>query len=146
MDSKHGLIYQAFQEPVRIFARVTPQGFMIGSGDAIPALEGRVSELGLRRKRFEDGSLRCHSLDGVRSRTGIACDLCRHPDCRPQLRIHLADGSLLYILDLGWTSAKNLIAVIQELEAAGERLVDWPLRLTVIPQQHWGEVRFEKLP
>jgi hypothetical protein len=108
-------------------------------------LVGRPVGYELLRKRFEDGELVCDSSDGVHARDGTVCAACLHPRCRPQLRLRLHDGSVSYLIDLAVTSAENLFAIEDQAEAAGQRLEDWTLRLTIRPRGGWGEVLFERV-
>ncbi len=130
---------------MQVPVRVTSRGFVIGGG-VIEELRGRVVLMRLKRKRFEDGKLLCHSLDGHWSRSGIYCADCLHPQCRPFLCINLRCWSVIYYLELGWTSARNLLEVEDRARGEGRELSEWTLRLTVFDRGEWGEVRFEVKP
>jgi hypothetical protein len=137
---------RAFQRPAVFPVRITPKGFVVeGELLPLPALRGRIAKTVLVRKLFEDGFLVCDSKDGIRSRKGVLCDECRHPSCRPLVRMQLADGPLVHLLDLPFTSAKNFFALEDEAQRAGVSLASWLLELTVTDHETWGEVRFTRL-
>ena len=133
----------AFQRPVYFPVKVTSEGFQTDS-DFFPELTGRIIKSTLVRRLFEDGSPVCSSPDGIRAENGILCDECRHPLCRPRLRIQLAAGPSVYVMDLPPTSAHNLFLLEDQAAARGEKLVNWTLRLSVFGHDHWGEVLFER--
>lgn len=140
---------RVFQERTYVFVRVTPDGFERTDGSPVATLLGRIQKHHLIRKRFEGGRLACDSRDGVRSRRGFVCDECRHPLCRPQLRVHLVPDfttKVTYVVDLAVTSAQNLLALSDELAREEKRLDDVLLQLLVVRHGHWGEVRFERRP
>jgi hypothetical protein len=123
---------------------VRPQGFEIAD-DIHDQLSGRIVKTTLIRKRFEDNFLACRSTDGVRSTDGTLCDDCQHPDCHPQLRIHLAQGSTTLVIDLAPSSARNLMALEEQLQSNDGDLATTELELTVHNHGWWGEVRFQIL-
>lgn len=134
-------VRDAFRQTPRVLARVTPRGFAC-DGREVPALEGRVTGLGLVRKLFKDSALVCSSKDGVRARDGTLCDECRHPRCQPQLRVELRASDRVLLLDLAFSSARNLLALRERVEAEGVALEDVVLRLSVLDRGRWGEVVF----
>lgn len=139
-------IREAFQKPLSLWVKVTPNGFLLqGESSPLRDLQGRVAGLRLVRKLFRSGSLACQSPDGIRARDGTACSECLHPLCRPQLRIRLATAKAHCIFDLSGRSAENLLVLQEQLDAEGFDLLDVVLRLTVIDQGQWGEVHFERL-
>jgi hypothetical protein len=135
---------RTFAKPTALLVRISPKGFLI-LDELSRELTGRIGKTHLVRKLFEDGVLICDSKDGRRARNGTLCPECRHPQCRPLLRIHLHWETVVYILDLAFTSAQNLLAL--ETEALEERLQlsQWTLRLTVRDHGYWGEVLFERV-
>ncbi len=133
----------AFQKPHPVLVRVTPKEFLIDD-NPFERLEGRVSKTQLIRKFFEDHVLVCDSPDGTVARNGTRCEQCLHPRCRPQLRIHLAQGSVIYVIDLAITSANNYFLLEDQARRQGERIEDWTLVLSVVDHNYWGEVRFER--
>jgi hypothetical protein len=135
---------RAFQKPLAVLVRVTPKGFLI-DGNPLDTIEGRVVKRHLVRKLFQDGALVCDSPDFTTARDGTACDTCLHPRCQPQLRIHVAQGNLRYVLDLAVTSANNFFRLEDETRRKGEDIEDAVLRLTVENQGYWGEVRFDRV-
>lgn len=136
-----------FSRPPLLIVRVTPRGLRIlPTEETIEALEGHVISHGPRRKLFLEGILACHSDDAVTAKDGKRCQDCLHPLCRPQIRLRLATREAHYVLDLAVTSAKNLLALEEDLRAQGLRLMDVRLRLTVTARGHYGEVAFERLP
>lgn len=135
---------QAFQTSTKTFVRVTPKGFLLGE-EVLEALQGRITGVSLLRKLFQDSMLVCDSTDGIRARNGMLCAECCHPRCQPRLRIQLAQGRVIYVLDLAITSAENLFSMEDEAKAEGQELLDWTLRLTVVNREYWGEVRFERI-
>ena len=141
MDAKLRL---AFRDPLRVFVRVTPSGFLLDDR-TYESLSGKVARTRLIRKRFEEGRLLCASSNGTESREGASCGECNHPRCRPQLRLHLRNLDTIYILDLAASSAKNLLSLEDDLLGRGKSLEWTRLRLTVIDRGHWGEVCFEAL-
>ncbi len=141
MDSTARL---AFRDPVHVFVKVTSGGFLIGERSC-ESLCGSVARVYLIRKRFEEGQLVCASSDGIRSREGHLCAECAHPGCRPRLRLCLRNLDTIYVLDLASSSAKNLLALEDNLISEGRSLQWSRLRLTVLDRGYWGEVRFEEL-
>lgn len=144
-------LHNAFSARSYLFVRVTPGGFHIHADQAdesaAASLTGQVRKHHLVRKRFEDAVLVCDSKDGRRSRQGNACQECRHPLCRPSIRIHLVPpftSRVVYILDLAVTSSQNFLRIAAEIEAEHKSLADVTLKLSVYNQGHWGEVRFER--
>ena len=140
-------LFRAFAAPLTRLVKLTPEGFLIrdeGGEEVCPELSGRLRKMQLLRKRFEDHLLVCQSADGATADDGTACEGCLHPRCRPQLRIHLAEGPAVYVIDLNVTSARNLLALQEQAEAAGGALEDWTLRAAVVPRGYWGEVRFTR--
>ncbi len=145
MNDKSKRIRQAFGPPLLVPAKITPLGFEV-DGNIIPELLGRVRRLSLARKLFEDGILTCQSQDGVSGTGGKICDVCRHPQCQPRLRLQLDSGHVVHLLELPPSSAKNLFAIEDAAVRQKVHLWDWPLRLTIEDRGHWGEVRFERAP
>lgn len=143
MSDPRAAIRRAFLLPTQLLVRVNPHGFVVAD-ETVTELSGRLHQVRLIRKLFENGTLVCDSADGVEARNGTMCDACRHPRCRPQLRIVLDRGAVHYLLDVNATSARNLIALEDELTAEGLRIEDCPVKLTVVPRGHWPEVRFER--
>jgi len=137
------LTRRAFTPPTTRLVRITRDGFLI-EGHPLPELAGRVARTSLLRKLFDDGRLLCHSPDGLHAHNGTPCNHCRHPRCRPHLRLHLAQESTRYILDLPPTSARNLLALEDQALASGLPLHSWTLRLTVRNRGDWGEVAFQR--
>jgi hypothetical protein len=137
-------IRDAFHRSASRFVRVTANGFLL-DGQLCSELVGRPASYRLLRKLFEDGQLVCDSPDGQQARNGTICDACRHPRCRPILRLHLVGTSSNYILDLTASSAENFFSVEDQALAAGQRLDGLLLRLTVAPNGTWGKVHFEPL-
>jgi hypothetical protein len=141
-------LMRVFATRTYFFVRVTPNGFVAHQdGETLTQIVGHIHKHHLIRKRFDDSVLACDSKDGRRSRTGIICDECLHPMCRPQLRVHLItefSSRIVYVFDLPITSAQNLLRIAAEIEADRQNLKDVCLRLTVYNQGHWGEVRFER--
>jgi len=138
----------AFQKPTYLPVKVTPQGFEVND-EEFKELRGRVTKMTLVRKLFENGFLACSSPDGIRADNGTLCAKCKHPRCQPRLRIQLAVGQFVHLIDLATTSAENLFALEDQAETQGRQLVDWTLKLTVVNHDKWGEVVFEpieKLP
>ncbi len=123
------------------YVKVTPHGFDVDD-DILEELRGRVVKAMVIRKRFEDGALVCDSKDGVNGRDGLVCAQCRHPRCRPMMRIHFFCGGINLVIDLAPTSAQNLVALEQrgdvDLETA-------ELDIAVLDRGHWGEVTFQML-
>lgn len=144
MSTSSDAIRRAFAPVSTVPVRVTAEGFVV-AGHEVEVLCGRVVRTSLVRKLFEDAVLVCDSLDGIRARNGTKCDICRHPRCRPQLRIWLADGSLRYLIDLPTTSAQNYFTIEDEAQAQRIPIDDWQLKLTVVDRGQWGEVRFERV-
>ena len=135
---------RAFAKPTTFPVKVSPRGFLIRDELSLE-LTGRVGKTHLVRKLFEDGVLICDSRDGREARNGTLCADCRHPRCRPQLRIHLHREPVIYILDLAFTSAQRLLNLEADALEEGMRLDQWTLRLTVRDHGYWGEVCFERV-
>ena len=146
MNSESDRIRQAFLPPVVIYTRLRPEGFVLnGTGEPVAQIQGRVERVNLLRKRFVDSVLVCTSPDGIQSRSGLLCDECLHPQCRPQLRVNLRSGSSIYVIHLSNTSAENFFRLEDEAKNRGEDLVDWIVRLKVQDRGRWGEVTFERI-
>ena len=143
MNERQRLL-EAFLARVFVPVRVTRKGFLY-HGELGSELQGRIAKRQLVRKLFEESRLVCDSKDGIRARDGTLCEECRHPRCRPQLRIQLAQGSTTFVMDLATTSAQNLLSIEGKAKAAGDHLQDWELRLAVLDQDTWGEVTFERV-
>jgi hypothetical protein len=143
MTDPKAAIRRAFLLPTQLLVRVNTHGFVVAD-ETVTELSGRLHQVRLIRKLFENGTLACDSPDGIEARNGTLCDECRHPRCRPQLRIVLDRGAVHYLLDVNATSARNLLALEDELAAEGLRIEDCPVKLTVVPRGHWPEVRFER--
>ncbi len=135
---------EAFRKPSYFPVRVVSDGFDVAKNH-FDELRGRILKTSLARKLFDDGFLACSSSDGIRSEAGCLCEKCQHPCCQPRLRLQLAFGRLVYVLDLPATSAENFFALEDRAESEGARLIDWTVRATVIDRGHWGEVTFEKV-
>lgn len=135
---------QAFRRHPRVVARVTPHGFAFFDQE-VPHFEGRIAKAHVVRKLFWDSVLACFSQDGVRARDGTLCDDCRHPRCQPQMRIHLHERHAVFLVDLAYSSARNLIALLDELDGEGLAVDDVTLRLSVLDHGRWGEVVFARL-
>ena len=145
MNPEFEKIRQAFSRPVPLPVKVTAEGFLLKGGpQAIEEIQGRVIKATLLRKLFREGALRCYSPDGLRARDGTLCQECLHPECRPQLRVHLHSPTFIFLLDLSGRSAENFLHLQDEVEEGGRELIDWILRLKVINHGHWGEVHFER--
>jgi hypothetical protein len=141
----HQQLRGAFAQPTLFLVKLQSDGFEI-SGQAYEELAGQVVKTRLLRKLFEDGALSCQSKDGVTADNGSACNQCRHPRCRPILRIQILEQQRRYLIDLNASSANNLFTIEDQLHAAGQALATTRLRLTVFNHGQWGEVRFEPLP
>ena len=135
---------RAFRAPTHVAVKVTPEGFEIVD-ERVAELCGRVRQVTLVRKLFEDNFLACSSPDGVRGTDGKLCDECRHPMCQPRLRLRLATDTVLYLLELNATSARNYFRLEDQATAAKTHIARWPLRLSVVSHGYWGEVCFERL-
>ncbi len=136
-----GSFRSRFQASRWIGVRVRPGGFEI-DGEALEELRGRIVKTAAVRKRFEDGVLACRSPNGEKSEDGVLCAECLHPECRPLLRVQLTGPDDIHVLDLPHSSARNLIALEDELARTDRELVTTDLALTVQDRGYWGEVRF----
>ena len=144
MKNKKQSIRQAFQKPPCLLVKVLPKGFCV-EDQIIEKLTGRIVKSRLIRKRFEENTLVCDSLDGELSREGRMCSECRHADCRPLLRIHLFSDGIRYVIDLAFTAANNFFCMEDQAEARGEKIKEWDLSLYVVDHGRWGEVRFDRV-
>jgi len=130
-----------FQENRWLGVRIQPGGFEIE--DALhPDIVGRVRSCTRIRKLFEEGLLACHSNDGIRSDKGVECETCKHTMCRPLLRIQIQADAQIYLIDLPYTSARNLIRLEDELQKRGQLLAGTDIRAEVVNRGYWGEVVF----
>lgn len=120
------------------YVRVTPKGFDV-DGEIIEHLRGHVVKAAVIRKRFENGELVCESKDGIVGKDGLVCDQCRHPRCRPMMRIHFLCGGVHLVIDLAPTSSQNLVALEQRDHV---NLATTELQIAVVDRGHWGEVVF----
>lgn len=146
MNSDHQKrIRRAFTQESIFFVRLRTDGFEI-DGQAYSELAGRILKTVLIRKLFEDGAMVCQSKDGQTAENGTACDACNNPRCKPILRIQLAEQNLRYLVDLNASSAHNLFALEDRLQADARSLADTHVKLTVRSHGHWGEVLFHLLP
>jgi hypothetical protein len=133
-----------WREPTWFFVGVTPRGFEI-EGGIVAELKGRVIKTCFVRKLFIRGTLLCYAPDAICACEGIYCDGCGHKKCRTYLRIQLAIDAEIYTLDLGIKSAVSLLRIEHEALAAGQFIIDVPLKLTVVNQDDGGEVCFERV-
>lgn len=131
-----------FYESRWVGVRVRRNGFEI-QDELHEQIQGRLRSTSRIRKLFEDGMLACRSDDGKRSTEGRLCADCNHPQCRPQLRVQIEHENQVLILDLPHSSARNLIRLEDDLVREGKSLTGIRLRLHVVDQGYWGEVRFE---
>lgn len=138
-------IREAFRLPTPVLVHVAA-GDLVVAGKRESALIGRIIHVQLRRRLVQWGRVNCESPDGIEARDGTLCDECRHPQCRPRLRIYIDRGATHWVLDLGRASARNLLVLEDAIVADGLRLEDCPLRLTVVPRSAPSEVRFERFP
>lgn len=145
MNSISDTIRQAFDEPLRLPVKVTPDGFRI-QGSLLTELRGKITKITLSRKLFHHGALLCYSRDGVYGTEAQLCSLCYESACQPRLRIQLTARDTVYLLELPSSSARNLLAIDDQASRSKAHLRNLTLRLTVTPQGHWGEVRFEIVP
>jgi hypothetical protein len=137
-------IRRALARPVFRFVRVTPKGFVVDDEQPVHELIGRIRRTHVVRKLFDGGFLACDSKDAITARNGTLCDECRHPRCRANLRVHLQEGTLVQVLDLAPSAAKDLLALADQLEAKRLELDDVPVRLTVEDRGHWGYVHIHR--
>jgi|GEM_PF-3596597 len=145
MTSTDAQLRAAFRKTDYIPVKIVPDGLLVDER-TLDALRGRIVHCQIRRKLFaDDGTLDCHSPDGVTAADGRSCEECLHPRCRPWLRIHLASAHRRYILDLASTSARNLFEIEDQLGEEGNDLYETPLELCVQSHGHWGEVVFIRL-
>lgn len=135
---------EAFQRSTYLPVRVSPTGFELQEHH-YKELHGRVLQTSLNRRLFEEGTLACRSADGITAENGTSCGECLHPRCQPRLRLELAFGKTVFVLDLAPTSARNLFALEDRAEAEGARLIDWSVKLAVTDRGNWGEVTFERI-
>ncbi len=139
-------IRRAFLPPAVIYTRLRPEGFLLnGIGAPVAQIQGRIERVSLLRKRFVDSMLVCASPDGIQSRSGLLCDECLHPQCRPQLRLNVRSGGSIYVIHLSNTSAENFFRLEDEARDRGEELVDWIVRVKVEDRGRWGEVTFDRI-
>ncbi len=136
-----------FARPPTRLVRVRPGGFEFqDTGEVVPEILGHVTAHRGQRKLFLEGILACQSSDAVVAANGTVCETCRHPLCRPQIRLYLADRNALYVVDLAVSSAKNFLDLEDSVQGEGLRLRDLRLRLCVEDRGHYGEVQFERAP
>ena len=136
-------IRRAFRKLAYEEIRVRPEGFEIRDAH-YPELVGRVREVSLTRKRFEDGSLACLSLDGVHGSEGQLCETCANPSCPPRLRVELLVEPIVYVLELNVSSARNFFRIEDEAKASGRAIGEWLLELSVVSHGRWAEVHFRR--
>ena len=135
-----------FGRPPLLRVRVRPLGFeIVESEEQVSQIEGYVLAWKAIRKLFLDGALSCQSDNGVVARDGTVCEKCRHPLCRPQIRLRLADRHVHYLIDLAVSSAHNFLALESAMVREGFRLAEVELRLTVKDRGYFGEVCFERV-
>ena len=136
-------IRQAFRKAAFETIRVTPEGFEFRD-NLYPEITGRVRDIVLTRKLFEEQMPICFSLDGVRGSDGKLCEECQHPKCLPRLRMEIAADVCVYVVELNATSARNFFDIEDLASRAGDLVGRWLLTLTVVDHGHWGEVRFRR--
>ena len=138
-------IRKAFHLPTLILVSIVDEHFIV-AGERKSELTGRILRLQLRRRLVQWGRVNCESPDGIEAHDGTPCDECRHPQCRPRLRIDIDRGAEHWVLDLGAASARNLLVLEDAMAAEGLRLDGCPLRLTVCQRRGRSEIRFERFP
>jgi hypothetical protein len=142
MSGSFDQLRASFRSTRIVLVRILPGGFR-AKDTLLTELTGRITRLRLLRKRFDKGTLVCDSTDGIEARNGTLCDACRHPRCRPWLRIWLGTDQATYVLDLAVVSAGNLLALEEIARHRGEDLHELTLTLSVVDHGSWGEVMFE---
>jgi len=129
------------------YLRVRPDGIEIAP-DPQPrtSLTVQIFEHAPARTCYQNRRPVCRSLDGRRA-LDHPNQLCRdcplRPQCTPQIRLSLLVGDTPYQLLLAFTSARNFLAYLAEVERRGQHLANVPTRIRIINHHAWGEVRFE---
>ena len=127
------------------FAKVTPAGFSVAGDALLPSLEGTIESLEIVRKLFHLRRLLCYSHDGETGSNGVRCAACLHSACQTRSRVRLCGHAATFILDLAYTSTRNLIAFFElDLERTPDDLGSVVVRLTTVDRGHWAEVCFER--
>ena len=99
------------------FVSVSADSFVI-EHDEIGILQVMIQKIQPVRKRFEDGKLACHSMDGRVSKQGKYCIFCEDKyRCQKKLRLSMIDLSSHtlrpIILDINQASFENLEFFVQ---------------------------------
>jgi hypothetical protein len=130
------------------YLTVSPRGFVLdGRAEPVPRLVVRVLGYGGARTLYQQRKPVCRSLDGVAAVTDATkrCESCPQLDsCTPQVRVDLVVEGRPHRLLLAFTSAKNFLAYVGQLE--GRRVAVKAVRheLLVVPRRGWGEVQFRE--
>ena len=145
----------ALQAPPDV--RLGPEGFGVGAAPPRAALCCWIRAWAHGRKFFRDHRLVCWSSDGVRGAGGKRCEGCADRSrCTPRIRLVLdriaeesdpatggAPACERHTLELNFTSCRNFLAYARRIEGTDGDVARVPTRLTVMPHETWGEVRFE---
>lgn len=138
-------------------ARLLPAGLVLGAEPPQATLSGTVRAWSLVRKFFREKRLVCWSTDGVRGVGGKRCEACADRGrCTPRIRLvldrsggqaaqeDLQEPSTAWItLELNYTSCRNFLDYARRIRGTDGDVSRVPTKLTVVPHDTWGEVRFE---
>ncbi len=136
--------YNAWREPVRLIAGVTPDGFRIEE-HVYPKLRGRGIAICVVRKLFADRSLVRYATDAICTCENYCCGERGQTKCRSYLRIELACNSVIYSIDVAVGSSVDFVRTQEAVLASGQLIVDVPLKLTVAHHGDGGEVNFARV-
>lgn len=132
------------------YLTVTPRGFVLdGGAQPLPRLAVRILGFGGARTHYQQRKPVCRSLDGVVAVTDSTrrCDRCPQLDsCTPQVRVDLVVESRPHRLLLAFTSAKNFLAYVGQLDVRQVAVDATRHELIVVPRRGWGEVQFREAP
>jgi hypothetical protein len=132
------------------YLTVTVRGFAIGErSEPVPRLVVRILGYGGARTLYQQRKPVCRSLDGVVAVTDSTkcCESCPKLDsCTPQVRVDLVVEGRPHRLLLAFTSAKNFLAYVGQLEVRRVAVDAVRHELLVVPRRGWGEVQFREAP
>ena len=132
------------------YLTVKPHGIEISPGRTpVRVIEARVLNHGGARTLYRGRRPVCRSLDGLAAvrkpdKRCASCHDSKH--CTPQVRVDLlVEGKPCRLL-LSFTSARNFLGYVAQLQARGHKPQAVRTRVNVTHRGSWGELRFHEVP
>lgn len=132
---------ERFQKRNSGLVRIEAGRFVLGQ-ERMTALWGNIRHCRVVRKRFAGQKLVCFSLDGESSHDGVSCEYCSLIDCQPRIRIELASDFRCFQLDLNYSSSRNFLKLLDQIEEQNLSMPDVKIYLTIVERGYWSEVLF----